>query len=66
MKIILMAATLRNNYLVAENGETIIPGILELCNGGTIFISDVASINEQGQKLLTHLMQKKQFRRIWI
>jgi DNA-binding NtrC family response regulator len=47
-----------------DDGETIIPGILELCNGGTIFISDVANINEQGQKLLSHLMQKKQFRRI--
>ena len=47
-----------------EDGETIIPGILELCNGGTIFISDVANINKQGQKLLSHLMQKKQFRRI--
>jgi two-component system nitrogen regulation response regulator NtrX len=47
-----------------EKGETIIPGILELCNGGTIFISDVANINGQGQKLLSHLVQKKQFRRI--
>ena len=48
----------------SEDGETIVPGILELCNGGTIFISDVANINEQGQKLLSHLMQKKQFRRL--
>lgn len=47
-----------------EDGETIIPGILELCNGGTIFISDVANINQQGQKLLSHLVQKKQYRRI--
>ena len=47
-----------------EEGEATVPGILELCNGGTIFISDVANINEQGQKLLSHLMQKKQFRRL--
>lgn len=48
----------------SEDGKTIVPGILELCNGGTIFISDIANVNEQGQKLLSHLMQKKQFRRI--
>lgn len=47
----------------SEDGKTIVPGILELCNGGTIFISDVANINKQGQKLLSHLMQKKQYRR---
>ena len=48
----------------AEENGIITPGVFELCKGGTIFISDVANINEQGQKLLSHLLQKKQYRRI--
>ena len=47
-----------------EENEVVTPGILELCKGGTIFISDVIKLNPQGQKILTHLLQKKQYRRI--
>jgi len=47
-----------------EEDEIITPGVLELCKGGTIFINDVAKLNTQGQKLLSHLLQKKQYRRI--
>ncbi len=47
-----------------EVDEIITPGLLESCKGGTIFISDVANLNEQGQKILSHLLQKKQYRRI--
>ena len=48
----------------SEEDDVITPGILELCKGGTIYINDVAKINSQGQKLLLHLMQKKQYSRI--
>jgi DNA-binding NtrC family response regulator len=48
----------------AEENEVVTPGILELCKGGTIFISDVIRLNAQGQKILAHLLQKKQYRRI--
>lgn len=47
-----------------EQEGVITPGILEICKGGTIFISDVANLNPQGQKILSHLLQKKQYRRI--
>ncbi len=48
----------------SEEDDVITPGIFELCKGGTVFISDVAKINSHGQKLLLHLMQRKQFNRI--
>ena len=48
----------------AESEGVITPGILELCKGGTIYINDVANINDQGQKLLSRLIQRKQFSRI--
>jgi two-component system nitrogen regulation response regulator NtrX len=47
-----------------EAEEIITPGLLESCKGGTIFISDIASLNTQGQKILSHLLQRKQYRRI--
>ena len=47
-----------------EEGEIITPGIFELCKGGTIFISDVANLNAHGQKILSQLLQKKQYRRM--
>ncbi len=50
--------------LGSEKEGVITPGILELCKGGTIFINDVANINEQGQKILSRLLQRKQFSRI--
>ncbi len=50
--------------LGSETEGVITPGILELCKGGTIFINDVANINEQGQKILSRLLQRKQFSRI--
>lgn len=50
--------------LGSEKEGVITPGILELCKGGTIFINDIANINEQGQKILSRLLQRKQFSRI--
>ncbi len=50
--------------LGSEKEGVITPGILELCKGGTIFINDVANINEQGQKILSRLLQQKQFSHI--
>ncbi len=47
-----------------EENEMVTAGILELCKGGTIFINNVAKLNSQGQKILAHLLQKKQYRRI--
>lgn len=47
-----------------EVDSVVTPGHLELCKGGTIFIHDVANINAQGQKLLSHLLQRKQFNRV--
>lgn len=46
----------------AEGAITL--GILELCKGGTLFINDVANINAQGQKLLSRVLQHKQFSRM--
>ncbi len=46
-----------------EENEIVTPGIFELCKGGTIFINDVAKINTKGQKLLSQLLKKKQYRR---
>jgi len=48
----------------SEEDEIITPGVFELCKGGTIFINDVAKLNTKGQKLLSNLLQKKQYRRI--
>jgi DNA-binding NtrC family response regulator len=48
----------------SEEDEIITPGVFELCKGGTIFINDVAKLNTKGQKLLSDLLQKKQYRRI--
>lgn len=48
----------------SETEGVITPGILELSKGGTIFINDVANINEQGQKILSRLLQRNQFSRI--
>ena len=39
-------------------------GILETCKDGTVYIDDVANINSQGQKLLSKLLQRKQFTRV--
>lgn len=39
-------------------------GLLETCKDGTIFIDDVANINPKGQKLLSQLIQRKQYARI--
>ena len=39
-------------------------GLLETCKEGTIFVDDVANINPKGQKLLSQLLQRKQFTRI--
>ncbi|MFK7815433.1 MAG: sigma-54-dependent transcriptional regulator [Gammaproteobacteria bacterium] len=50
--------------LGTEENEVVTPGILELCKGGTVFISDVVKLNSQGQKILAHLLQKKQYRRV--
>ncbi len=50
--------------LGTEEDGVVTPGILELCKGGTVFISDVVKLNSQGQKILAHLLQKKQYRRI--
>ena len=47
-----------------EVNAVITPGHLELCKGGTIYIDDVANINAQGQKLLSRLLQRKQFNRV--
>ncbi len=47
-----------------EVNAVITPGHIELCKGGTIFIDDVANINAQGQKLLSRLLQRKQFNRV--
>ncbi len=47
-----------------EEKEIVTPGILELCKGGTIYISNVSKLSTQGQKILAHLLQKKQYRRI--
>ena len=47
----------------SEENDVITPGVFELCKGGSIYISDVASLNTQGQKFLSHLLQKKQYRR---
>jgi len=47
-----------------EEKEIVTPGILESCKSGTIYISDVAKINSQGQRLLTQLLKKKQYRRV--
>ncbi len=47
----------------SEDNDVITPGVFELCKGGSIYISDVASLNTQGQKFLSHLLQKKQYRR---
>ena len=48
----------------SEAEGVITPGVLELCKGGTIFINDVANINAQGQKLLSRVLQRKQFGRV--
>ncbi len=48
----------------SEEDGVITPGIFELSKGGTIFISDVAKINPQGQKLLLRLLQRKQYNRV--
>ncbi len=48
----------------SEEDGVITPGIFELSKGGTIFISDVAKINPQGQKLLLRLLQRKQYYRV--
>lgn len=48
----------------SEENDVITPGVFELCKGGSIYISDVASLNTQGQKFLSHLLQKKQYRRL--
>ncbi|MGH1536659.1 MAG: sigma-54-dependent transcriptional regulator [Gammaproteobacteria bacterium] len=48
----------------AEENGVVNPGVFELCKGGTVFISDIANLNVQGQKLLSHLLQKKQYKRI--
>ena len=48
----------------SEAEGVVTPGILELSKGGTIYINDVARIGTQGQKLLLHLLQRKQFKRI--
>ncbi len=53
-----------NQLFGTEEGEIITPGIFELSKGGTVYISDIANLNVQGQKMLSHLLQKKQFRRI--
>ena len=47
-----------------EVDAVVTPGHLELCKGGTIFIDDVANINAQGQKLLSRLLQRKQYNRV--
>lgn len=47
-----------------EENAMVTPGVFELAKGGTIFISDIANINTQGQKVLSHLLQKKNYRRI--
>ncbi|MEM7402234.1 MAG: sigma 54-interacting transcriptional regulator, partial [Pseudomonadota bacterium] len=46
-----------------EENEIVTPGIFETSKSGTIFINDVAKINSKGQKLLSQLLKKKQFRR---
>lgn len=48
----------------SEESDVITPGVFELCKGGTIYINDVANLNTQGQKILSHLLQKKQYRRL--
>jgi len=48
----------------AEEDGVVSPGIFEASNGGTVFISDVANINEQGQKVLAQLIAKKRYRRL--
>ena len=48
----------------SETEGIITSGILESCKGGTVFISDVANINTQGQKILSRLLQRRQFSRI--
>lgn len=50
--------------LGSEEKELVTPGILESCKSGTIYISDVAKLNAQGQRLLTQLLKKKQYRRV--
>ena len=47
-----------------EENDVVTPGIFELCKGGTIFINDIAKINSKGQKLLSQLLKKKQYRRV--
>lgn len=47
-----------------EENDVVTPGIFESCKGGTIFINDIAKVNPKGQKLLSQLLKKKQFRRI--
>ncbi len=47
-----------------ESDGVITPGILELSKGGTIYINDVANISSQGQKILSRIIQRKQFSRI--
>ena len=48
----------------SETGGVVTPGVLEMCKGGTILVDNVASIPVQDQKILSHLLERKQFSRI--
>jgi len=48
----------------SEIDGVVTPGIFELAKVGTVFVNDVANLNEHGQKTLLHLLQKKRYRRV--
>ncbi len=48
----------------SEADGVITPGVLELCKGGTVLVDDVVTLPVQDQKILSHLLERKQFSRI--
>ena len=47
-----------------EADDLVTPGMLELYRGGTLYIDDVANINNAGQKLLSRLLQRNHYYRM--
>lgn len=47
-----------------EDGGLVTHGVLEACGGGTVLVDHVERIPVQDQKILSHLLERRQFSRI--
>jgi len=47
-----------------ENGSQLIPGLLDDAQGGTLYLSDIASLGSQAQQLLLGVLRDKKYMRV--